>query len=367
MGGWVVSRYDDVVALLHDGRLLRNRGGSEDGNAKGAHRAEAQLDRVFGKQMLFLDPPDHARLRGLLNKTFTPAAVAQMRDCVQRLVDDRLDAVQASGRMDVVVDLAHPLPFTVIRETLGLAREDEPRLRTWSDAYAAFLGNIPPSSSERECAARSVTELAEHLREHVACGRGQAGATLLAAIAAAEDDGRFLDEDELVGTVLLFLVAGHETTTGWIGNGLLALLRATEQLERLRAEPALLSTAAAEVLRLESPVQFTAGRARDDFECRGQRIARGDFVFLLLAAANRDPEAFPDPDRLDIARAPNRHLAFGHGPHFCIGAPLARLEAECALRTVLRRMPRLQLAKDRPPRWRLSMGFRSLASLDVCF
>jgi hypothetical protein len=365
-GGWLVSRYEDVLALLHDPRLVRNRAGGDSPAAAPEPEELRPLYRAFHRQMLFLDPPDHTRLRGLVSKAFTRRAVEQMRERIQRLVDELLDRVEPAGHMDLIADFAHPLPFSVIRDMLGVPAEDQARLRGWSADYAAFVGNIPPSPDDLARAARSVVEMTEYLRGLLAERRRRPEPDLLTALASAEQEGQVLDEEELVANCLLLLVAGHETTTHWIGNGVLSLLRHPDQMERLRAEPSLLPTAIAELLRFESPVPFTGGKAREDFEHRGQRIRRGDYLFLILGAANRDPAQFPEPDRLDLGRADNRHLAFGHGVHFCLGAPLASLEAEIAFGTLLRRLPKLRSTGE-PPRYQLVMGFRGPERLPVAF
>jgi hypothetical protein len=268
--------------------------------------------------------------------------------------------------MDVIRDLAYPLPTIVIAEMLGVPAGDRARFKQWSDDFAVFLGSFNPTPEQQQQALASVLELKEYFRALVPELRRRPRGDLLSDLATAEEQGDMLSEEELLANCTLLLFAGHETTTNLIGNGLLALLRHPDQLHRLRAEPRLVGSAVEELLRYESPVQGTRRLAKEAVTVDGRRIERGQFVLLLLGAANRDPEQFPDPDRLDVTRSEVRHLAFGHGPHFCLGAPLARLEGQIALGTLLQRTPGLRLETETVA-WREQFALRGLKSLPVSF
>ncbi len=362
---WILTRYADISAVLRDGRFSADRAtqfmrllGAEEREHLGA------LEAGLARQLLFIDPPDHTRLRRLVNAAFTPRVVERMRARIQEIVDDLLDAVAPRGRMDVIADLAYPLPSIVIAEMLGVPPADRDRFKRWSDDLAAFIGLSPALVESARRAQGSMLEFADYFREIIAARRAQPGEDLLSALIAAEAQGDVLSEEELLANCILLLAAGHETTTNLIGNGLLALLRHPDALARLRREPDLIRSAVEELLRYDSPVQATARLAKADVEVGGRTIQAGQGVVLLLGAANRDPEQFPDPHALDLARADNRHLAFGAGAHFCVGAPLARLEGQIAIGTVLRRFPDLRLV-DAPLAWRESVAFRGLESLPV--
>jgi hypothetical protein len=368
LDAWVVSRYADVVALLRDPRLLRDR--NVDATLASLPETEREALRplfgAFGKQMLFLDPPAHTRLRGLVSKAFTPKAVEGVRASIERMVDAQISARAPSGQMDVIADVAHPLPFTVICEILGVPEESRARFRGWSHDYMTFLSSIPPPPEVLARAARSVVEMSDYLRPLAAERRARPGEDLLSALLHAEEQGQILGEEELFANILLLFLAGHETTTNLIGNGLWLLLRSPGEIERLRADPGLWPSAVNELLRYESPIRLTAGHAGEDIDFKGHQIRNGQFVFLLLAAANRDPEQFADPDRVDVGRKENRHLAFSQGGHFCLGAPLARMEGEIALRALVNRLPGLRLAESAPD-FAVSLGVRGLRSLPVLF
>jgi len=365
-GLWLLTRYADVHAALRDPRLGAERlPGPDQLRAYGME----ELIPLFGAlsaMMVFTDPPRHTRLRGLVTRAFTPRRVEAMRAHIQAIVDRLLDAVQAQGRMDIIRDLAAPLPTTVIAEMLGAPPEDHARIKRWSDDFAVFLGGFHPTPLEHQQALSSVLALTKYFSELVAERRRAPRGDLLSALAGAEEQGDMLSETELLATAVLLLVAGHETTTHLIGNGTLALLRHPDQLQALRENPSLIAVAVEELLRYDSPVQGTARVAHEPLTLDGRSIAAGQSVFLFLGAANRDPAVFPDPDRLDVTRPENRHLTFGHGAHFCLGAPLARLEGQIALGTLLRRMPELRLTADTAA-WRDQFVLRGLQSLPVVF
>jgi cytochrome P450 len=363
---WVLTRYDDVVAALHDPRFSAERTGAMQEMA-GRPGLKPFFD-FLATRMLYADPPRHTRLRGLVSKAFTPHAVEAMRPHIQALVDQFLDRVQPQGRMDVVADLAYPLPVTVIVEMLGVPVEDRERLKRWSDEFVVYFSKSPtqvtPEEYDRAAGAMAAEE--DYFRAAVARLRDSAKPSLLGAMARVEEAGDRLTEQELYANANLLLTAGHETTTNLIGNGVLALLRHPGLWEKLRADPALLPGAIEEFLRYDSPVQFTHRLAKEDVAVADKVIRRGQFVYLMLAAANRDPARFPDPDRLDVTRPDNHHVSFGQGPHFCLGAPLARLEALIAFGTLLRRFPALRLATDRLE-YRQVFNLHGLQALPVSF
>jgi cytochrome P450 len=341
---WVLTRYSDVVAALHDLRLssdriayMRELAGTKD------------LEPFFtflSNRMIFCDPPRHTRLRGLVTKAFTPHAVEAMEPHIQQLVDEFIDRVQGQGHMDVVHDLAFPLPATVIAQMLGIPATDCDLLKKWSDAFVVFFSNAPGTITAEQYrgALQAARDMTAYFRAAMVRIKQHPQGTLLGMLELAEEAGDRLSEEELFANANLLLVAGHETTTNLIGNGTLALLQHPEQLRKLQDNPTLIPQAIEELLRYSGPVQFTHRVAREDVDIGGKHIARGQLVFLVLAAANRDPEQFPDPDRLDVTRSPNHHVAFGMVTHFCPGAPLARLEARIAFSTLLRRLPGLRLA-----------------------
>ena len=292
--------------------------------------------------MINNDPPTHTRLRGLVNKAFTPRTVETMTANIQQLVDQFLDAVQPAGRMDVIHDLAYPLPVTVIAQMLGVPAADMALFKKWSDELAVSASGIP-TFEELQTALRSRRELITYFRQVLAQRRAHPENDLLSALAEAEEAGDRLSEAELLSNAVLLLVAGNETTTNLIGNGLKALLENPEQLRKLRENPALIDSAVEELLRFDGPVQFTGRVALETLTLRDKTIRAGDGIQFFIGAANHDPEQFTDPDRLDVTRKDNRHVAFGAGPHFCLGAPLARLEARLAFAALLKRLPALRL------------------------
>ena len=363
---WVVSRYHDVQVGLHDPRLSANRVAIME---RLCDREELRpFFALLHDRMVFTDPPKHTRLRGLLNKAFTPHAVEAMRPRIQRLVDGFIDNAQSAGRMDIIGDLAFPLPATVIALLLGVPPADIGQLKSWSDEFVIFFKTAPAAITPEQYrrAAQAADAMTSYFRSVVAGIKEHEEGTLLRAMQLAEEAGDRLSDSELFANANLLLVAGHETTTNLIGNGMLALLQNPDQLRRLRETPGLMAQAVEEFMRYGNPVQFTNRVALEDLELGGRHIRRGQLVLLILAAANRDPEQFPDPDRLDITRSPNHHVAFGQGIHFCLGAPLARLEAQIAFSTLLRRLPGLRLA-DSLLEYCENFNFRGLKALPVRF
>jgi len=362
---WLITGYAEAAAALHDPRITAARFAMNVGWLP--PEAQATLEpvlRALQRQMLFVDGQDHARLRSLANKAFTPRVVESMRERIQTLVDQLLDDAAERGRMDVVTDLADPVPLTVIGELLGVPTADNPMLKRWSDHFAAFLDGSTLTPETAAQALQSIGEFMVYFRRLTLSRRGAPRADLLQALADAEVEGDRLSEDELLANCVLLLAAGHETTTNLIANGLLALLQHREQLEALRDEPSLLPGAVNELLRFESPVQQTERLALDAAELGGVEIAAGQLILIILGAANRDPRAFADPNRLDIRRQGPAHLAFGYGRHFCLGAALARMEGQIAIGSAIRRFPTMRLQDDEP-RWKRSLLFRSLATLPI--
>jgi pimeloyl-[acyl-carrier protein] synthase len=343
--GWVLSRYEDILAVLGDRRYS-----SDERNWKRYPRMRAKNRRAGIPDayetklvsMLRSDPPDHTRLRGLVSKAFTPRAVERMRPRLEAVVTELLDAVEKRGEMELVRDFGAPLPVTIIAEMLGIPTEDRDKFRHWSDEVIGTLGDSTDEVRRRSFVA--VAELHRYLEEQVALRRKDPRDDLLSGLVAAEEEGTQLSLLELLTTCVLLLVAGNETTTNLIGNGLLALLANPEQLALLREEPKRIPAAIEELLRFDSPVQLTSRLALDPGQIAGHKVRPGQQIVLLLGAGNRDPARFPEPDRLDVTRENVRHLSFSHGAHFCLGAQLARLEAEVAFTALFERLDNIRLA-----------------------
>jgi cytochrome P450 len=364
---WFVTRYEDVVAmLLDDKRFVRDPALALDGEELAAMRAELPDDfRFVENHMLNKDGDDHRRLRRLVTKAFTPRTVEQLRPRVQQIADELIDAVEAQGSTDLVESFAFPLPITVIAELLGIPAADRDRFRAWSDAI------VSPALTPEELqqTAMQLLEFVAYLRELFASRRESPREDLVSALLQAEDGGDTLGEEELYSMVVLLIVAGHETTVSLIGNAVLALLTHPPALRALRDDPTRIPAAVEELLRFDGPVERTLNRwAAEDVELGGVLIRKGDGIIGILGAANRDGARFASPDELDLDRADNKHIAFGRGSHYCLGAPLARLEAEIALETLLRRLPglRLDVGQDEL-RWRAVPLFRSLKTLPVAW
>ena len=368
MGAWLLTRYCDAEAALRDPRLISGtRISAAVKQLPEAVQPEIQaLQNHISSWMGFIDPPDHTRLRALVSNAFTPRMIRDLRPQIQAIVDDLLDRVQEAGEMDVIADFAFPLPAIVIAEMLGLPPEDRDQFKQWSNEIMAFLGTGRPRVDVARRAQQGVYALKGYLRNIFTQRRQHPRDDLISALLSVEEEGDRLSEEEMFGMCVFLLVAGHETTLSLIGNGLLALLRNPDQRRTLQADPALIDTAVEEFLRYDSPIQHQTRVAREDFKLDGQQIRQGQRVLPMLGAANRDPAQFPDPDRLDICRQPNPHLAFGYGIHFCLGAPLARLEGQIAIETILRRMPALQLMTESLT-WRVHSSMRNPESLPVIF
>jgi cytochrome P450 len=359
---WVLTRYADIARVLRDPRFRKDPFALE--RLPSSVREQLAIPpeaspRTFIEtvSMLFLDPPEHTRIRGIFTKAFTPKRLESLRPRMQQITDKRLDLAASRGSIDVIADLAVPLPICVICELLGFPPEDYPKIKKWSDDFAAALA-LNPGPAEQVRAAESRDELRKYFEPIATQLRREPRDNLLSAL--LQDDT--LTPNELFANSTLLVAAGHETTTHLIGNGVLALLRHPDQLDELRRHPELIESAVEELLRFDCPVQWTSRVASEPIELGGQTIERDAIVLASLGAANRDPAQFPDPDRLDIRRKDNRHLSFGAGIHFCLGAALARMEAQIAIGTLVQRFPRLKLATSRL-KWQKGLTFRGVKSL----
>jgi cytochrome P450 len=361
---WVVTRYADVVQVFQ--HFSANRTPTPEQLTAMGLSALTPLAQVMVRQMLFLDPPAHGRIRGLASKAFTARRVESLHTHIQNITNSLLDKVQAAGHMDVIADLAYPLPAIVTAEMLGVPTSDWRQLTAWSADFAQVLGNFQHNPDHIPQVLRTLEEMTAYFHSAVRDHQAYPRDGLISAFLAAEIDGDRLSEDEIVANTIVTMVGGQETTTNLIGNGLLSLLRNPDQLEKLRADLSLIPSAVEELLRYESPSQQTARLAPEDVEIRGRLIKQRQAVIAVMGAANRDPDRFPDPDRLDICREDNRHVAFAWASHFCFGAPLARIEGRTAFETVVRRMPAIRLETG-PVIWRENLGLRGLTALHVAF
>ncbi len=356
---WLLTRHDDVDTLLRDRSL------SADARNGAPETFMAAFVRPDGREpsILLLDPPEHTRLRGLISKAFTPRAIEQMAPRIEEIAADLLDAVAGSNGFDLIAAFAGPLPTIVIAEMLGVNPADRLDFKRWSDD--GVMGFDPLLSAElRERVATSSSELEAYFRREIADRRAAPRADLISAMIAAEEDDVHMTDDELVTMCGLLLAAGNVTTTDLIGNGTLALLRNPDELRKLRDDPSLIKNAVEEMLRYDPPVTETARIPLDKTEIRGCPISGGESLVPELAAANHDPAVYPEPHRFDITREDTHHHSFGGGVHFCLGAPLARLEAQIALTALVQRFPRLRLAHT-ALEYRHLPGFRGLVRLDV--
>lgn len=350
--GWLVTTYVDAVDVLKDPRFIKDM--------TKVYGPESQSP--FTSNMLFSDPPDHKRLRGLVQKAFTPQMINGMRDHIQSIADRLLDKAAGTGHMKLIDDYAFPLPIIVISEILGVPLEDQDKFRIWSNSI------IGASNQETEPEVyQHMQEFVEYLRVWFEKVRVNPGEDLISQLIAAEEAGDRLTEQELFGVVTLLIIAGHETTVNLIGNGVLALLEHPEQRRLLQEQPERIHGAIEEMLRYNGPVEFSTSRwAGEEMEFRGRQMQKGDLVIVALDSANRDEQQFSDPDVFDITRERSRHLAFGQGIHLCLGAPLARLEGEIAVNTLLRRFPHLQLQEGvEELEWRPGMIVRGVKEIPL--
>jgi cytochrome P450 len=360
---WVVTRYEDVVTVLY-----RYRAGRTPDPQRLAALGMEQLTPIAAlmvRQMLFLDPPDHSRVRRLAAQAFTPRRVAALREHIEEIAIRLVDELAGESEFDVMSTLANPLPAIVTAEMLGVPTADHELLKGWSQDFAEMLGNFQHNPGRAAKVLASVEAMVAYFQDAVRREASAPTAGLINALSSAEVDGDRFTEEEVIANIIVTMVGGQETTTNLIGNGLLTLLRQPDQLQQLRDRPDLMPSAVEELLRYESPSQHTARLAPAGAELGGHQISEGTAVIAVMGAGNRDPDRFADPDRLDLTRTDNRHLAFGWAAHFCFGAPLARLEGQIALATLLDRFPRLSLDPKEEVRWRPNLGLRGLTALTL--
>ncbi|WP_017688532.1 cytochrome P450 [Paenibacillus sp. PAMC 26794] len=375
MGGagqtWIVTRMDVAMEVLKDhSRFTVEMNSIDSGNdirknLSGELGSSEPQTFFTGKSMLFVDEPDHRRLRSLVSKAFTPRYIESLRPRVQEIADELIDQFEVEGEMDLVKDYAYPFPINVISEMLGIPQEDRPQIHVWSEAIAKGLG----FGKQDPTVAQHLRSFAEYTAQLVANKRVEPSDDLISQLIAIEEEGDRLNEDELISMITLLIFAGHETTSNLIATGSYLLLTHPEQLEQLKQDLNLVPSAVEELLRYNGPATSSGPRyATEDTELDGQSIQKGDVVIPLLKSANRDEQQFTDPEELDIARKIKRHLAFGHGIHMCLGAPLARVEGDVAFTTLLRRLPDLQLSIPQEEiHWHSALSSQGLASLPVKF
>jgi cytochrome P450 len=357
----VLTRYTDNLNGFKDPRLSSNRAAAFSAALPPAARETmAPVTSSLSLWALLIDPPDHTRIRALVNNAFTPRLVEYLRPRVQQLVDQFLDQVEKRGEMDAVAELSNPLPVAVIGDMLGLPREDGAKLKHWSDGFAAFFGTPRPTPEILGRMKTGVVEMDEYFRAQIALRRKNPGEDLLSSLLAAKEQGAQLTENEITATCSMVLFAGHETTTHLISNGISWLIRLPEQRGALLSDPV---NAIEELVRYESPIQRLTRIVREDLEIGGKAIQKGQKVFLMPGAANRDESQFAKAHALDLGRKDNRHLGFGFGPHYCLGAALGRLEGQVALTTVFRRFPGLRLLAE--PERLENISFRGFKALRV--
>lgn len=370
MKAWIITRHADVKNVA-----LNNRQISADRltpffktNPEYQRGSIDSLVRYLNHWMVFRDPPDHTRLRRLFNKAFTPTSVSNLRPSIENIVAHLIDGMEAKARrgetVDYIADFAYPLPASVIMDLLGVPRTDLGRVKLWSDDIALFIGTAQVAGNKYLRAESGAKAMSDYFRSLVEARTAEPHDDMISHLVLARDDRDALTTDEIIGTCILLLFAGHETTTNLIGNGFLYSMRHREQWERLVADPSLAGSAVEEYLRYDGPSGALARVAAADLEMGGKTIREGQRLFAFMNSANRDPEAFADPDRFDISREPNVHLTFGHGIHFCLGAPLARLEAQIATTRLAERLPDVRLSGG-DPEWHDSLILRGVKRLPV--
>ena len=361
---WLVTRYEDVNLLFKDERFAKNRYSAMTEEQLRKQPWVPPMFRPLERNMLDLDPPDHTRLRALVHKGFTPRLIENMRERIEILANQLLDSVANKGEMDLIRDYALPLPMTIITEILGVPTRDRDKFHKWSKSIVSVNSLKVPWT-----VIPNIWFFNRYLRGFFKVRRNDLKDDLVSALIKAEEAGDSLSEDELLAMVFLLLIAGHETTVNLISNGVLALLENPDQMEKLRGDPSLIKSAVEEMLRYTSPVFLSTERfPREDVTIQGVTIPRGGMTFGAIGSANRDERAFMNPDTLDITRDPNKHLGFGFGIHFCLGAPLARLEAQIAINILLDRLRNLRLKGSADSlTWRQSLVLRGLDALPLKF
>ncbi|MBV8685289.1 MAG: cytochrome P450 [Alphaproteobacteria bacterium] len=364
MHTWVVTRYEDVMTVLH--RFSADRTPDPKKMEALGLPSLGPVADVMARQMLFLDAPAHTRLRKLCSSAFTPRRVEAMEDQIREIAGGLIDACAGRGAMDLVADFAEPFPAIVTAGLLGVPLDDHRRLKAWSATFAEMLGNFQHNPDRIHDVLRCVADMTGYFREAIREQERRPREGLIRSLMDAEVDGSRLSEDEVIANTIVTMVGGQETTTNLIGNGMLTLIRMPEKMRQLRERPEIIATAVEELLRFETPSQHTARIAPEDTVIGGKLIRKGEAVMAVMAAGNRDPERFADPDDLDLTRADNRHLAFGWAAHFCFGAALARMEARIAYSALLGRLEDIRLAGDRLE-WRTNSGLRGLKSLPIAF
>ena len=361
---WVVTRYEDVITVLQ--RFSAARSPTPEQLTPLGLDELNPIAKVLVRQMLFMDPPGHTRLRALAAAAFTPARVESLQQHIQEITERLIDDVEARGGMDVIADFANLLPATVTAELMGVPVADRDQLKNWSIDFSEMLGNFQHNPGRTARMLQVVEQMTSYYRERMKDVKRHPQAGVVHALMSAEVEGDRLTEEEVIANSIITMTGGQETTTNLIGNGLLALMQNAGEMSRLRADLSLLPAAVEELLRYESPIQYTTRLAPHDLELGGKRLRQRQAVIAVLGAANHDPARFLDPDRLEIARKDNRHLAFGWASHYCFGAPLARVEGRIAFAALLRRFPDMQLEPE-PLMWRHNMIFRGLERLPVRF
>ncbi|AAP09568.1 Cytochrome P450 [Bacillus cereus ATCC 14579] len=361
---WLITRYEDALPLLKDNRLKKDWTNVFSQDIKNMYLSVDNSDHLT-THMLNSDPPNHSRLRSLVQKAFTPKMIAQLDGRIQRIADDLISDIERKGTLNLVDDYSFPLPIIVISEMLGIPKEDQAKFRIWSHAVIAS----PETPEEIKETEKQLSEFITYLQYLVDIKRKEPKEDLVSALILAESEGHKLSARELYSMIMLLIVAGHETTVNLITNTVLALLENPNQLQLLKDNPKLIDSAIEEGLRYYSPVEVTTARwAAEPFQIHHQTIQKGDMVIIALASANRDETVFENPEIFDITRENNRHIAFGHGSHFCLGAPLARLEAKIAITTLFNRMPELQIKGNREEiKWQGNYLMRSLEELPLTF
>jgi len=364
MHAWVVTSYPEVVTVL--------KNYSADRTPPPAYLDQLGLSlmkpfaEVMLQQMMFMDGAMHSRLRNICAAAFTPRRVEELRTVIESIADELIDKVIASGRIDVIADFANPLPAIVTAKLLGVPVKDHEQLHAWVIDLAEVLGNFQHHPDRVAEIVQSLEDLKSYVAARMEEQRNCPNSGLIYSLMTAEVDGQRLSDEEVIANTIITLIGGHETTTNLIASGLLTLLRDPESFEQLRNNPEIAGSAVEELLRIESPVQHTARIAPADMQLGGKTIQKGARVVAVLAAANRDPNRFPGPDRLDLLRPDNRHLAFGWAAHFCFGAPLARMEGQIAFNALLRRLSSPTLL-DKTLNWRANAGLRGLTTLNISF